>query len=72
MLTLGGWGPPRLTGYSVFNFNGEMSCVTRIFEGDLESGVAGRCLACGVEWRGGAWPVEWSGGAAPGLRLDCG
>ena len=42
-----------------------MSCVTRLLEGDLESGVAGRCLACGGaaagRRRGGAWPVEWSG-----------
>ena len=37
-----------------------MSCVTRILEGDLESGVEWS----GVEWSGVEWSgVEWSGGA---------
>ena len=51
-----------------------MSCVWRILEGDLESGVTGLRLDCDwtVEWSGGAvvgrsmmewsdWTVEWSG-----------
>ena len=34
-LTLGGWGVPRLTGYSVFIFNRKMSLVSRIPKPDL-------------------------------------
>ena len=53
-----------------------MSCVGRIFRNDLESGVewsdwtvTGLCLACGVEWSGGA--VEWSAWPVLGLCLAC-